>query len=295
MEFDIYFPLFEEVMHGVLNPELPENSEGYHYVRRVQEQVVAGIKPVGMFSLHYAEPINQKCLFYKRLLLSETHGYCEDALTYLSSEKDERIRSYYRDQILDKHLTTCLMRLGEKMEAANYRFDELVHHAADADQDRLSNIYIFHLLKACLAKAYLEVQELLSSVVRWKLTEEMLYTTFVREKIPVQTFLRKREQPVTVQDQNKSNIASKDYAAKGNKAEMATQPVKAQDAVRNEKVEFLDVKQVCLLLHKTENTVYRRIQNGEIKAIKEGKTYLIEKQTFEKYLDSLGVKPPTKK
>jgi excisionase family DNA binding protein len=294
MEFDIYFPLFEEVMHGGLNPELPKNAEGYPYVRRVQEQVVAGIKPVGMFSLHYAEPINQKCLFYKRLLLSETHGYCEDVLAYLSDEKDERIRSYYRDQILDKHLTTCLMRLGEKMEAANYRFDELIHHAADADQDRLSNIYIFHLLKACLAKAYLEVQESLSDVVRWKLSEEMLYTTLVREKIPVQTFLRKKGQPVAVQDQHKRDMASKNNAAKGHKEEMATQPV-THDAVRNEEVQFLDVKQVCALLHKTENTVYRRIQKGEIKAIKEGKTYLIEKQAFEKYLDSLRIKSPTKK
>ena len=132
-------------------------------------------------------------------------------------------------------------------------------------------------------------------VVRWKLTEEMLYTTLEREKIPVQTFLRKREQPVAVQDQNKSDIASKNNDAKGNKAEMAPQPVNTHDAVRNEKVEFLDVKQVCAQLHKTENTVYRRIQNGEIKAIKEGKTYLIEKQAFEKYLDSLGIKPPAKK
>ncbi len=107
------------------------------------------------------------------------------------------------------------MRLGEKMETNNYRFDELLHLVADADQDRLSNIYIFHLLKACLAKAYLEVQELLSDVVRWKLTEEMLYTTLVRENIPVLTFLRKREHPVAVLDQNKSDIASKSNAAKG--------------------------------------------------------------------------------
>jgi hypothetical protein len=35
---------------------------------------------------------------------------------YLASETNRQIKAYLRDQILDKHLTTCLMRLGEKIQ-----------------------------------------------------------------------------------------------------------------------------------------------------------------------------------
>jgi hypothetical protein len=66
--------------------------------------------------------------------LSETQLYCEEILEYLDGETDTRIRTYLRDQILDKHLSTCLERIGEKIKLNNYRLVELENPAVDADR-----------------------------------------------------------------------------------------------------------------------------------------------------------------
>lgn len=270
MEFDYYFPLFSLLMHGQLNPELPTNAESQKYTLRIELQIRAQSKNEGKFSIYYFKPLNLKCVYYQKLLLSETKLYCEDILEYLQGETDTRIRTYLRDQILDKHLTTCLERIGEKIKLNNYRLIELENPAADADRDRLSNIYIYHLLKVCIVKAYLEIQEQLVDVIIWKRTEEMLYLGLVKELAPLKKFLQKREKKIEKESREKQTKSSTDTTTK--------------------KSMLLDSKEVMKVLEISESSLYRLKKSGCISpSVKKGKKDMYDSQKIMEYRDSLGM------
>jgi hypothetical protein len=44
MNFDIYFPLFENILHGDLNPLLPANDIGYRYAARLEQMIIVPTK-----------------------------------------------------------------------------------------------------------------------------------------------------------------------------------------------------------------------------------------------------------
>ena len=278
MEFDYYFPLFNQLMYGQLNPELPENSESQNYTLRIEQQIIIQGKQVGRFSLRYLTPVNLKCVYYLNLLQSETNLYCEDALAYIPTETDTRIRSFLRDQILDKHLTTCLERIGEKIKTENYRFEELEHPVVDADRDRLSNIYIIHLLKACVAKAYLEIQEQLVDVVSWKRTEELLYLGVVKELQPIKHFLVKQEKMTPKPSEDKLP----DKQVKKNKSNDV-------DNKSDGSPNLIDSKQVMKLLEISESGLYRLKKAEKIPLpTKIGKKDKYDEQKIIEYRDSLN-------
>jgi hypothetical protein len=61
---DYYFPLFEDIMHGTLNPLLPENAEGYGYVQKLQDMVVVSAKDTGIYSMQFLKPPTLKASYY---------------------------------------------------------------------------------------------------------------------------------------------------------------------------------------------------------------------------------------
>ena len=183
------FPLFAEIMHGALRPNLPQNADGKQFIVRLQDLDVRSGLFDGRYRMHYLRPFNPKTAWYEQLLLTEidrfSHRMCEE----VARQSDVRILAYLRDQILDKHLCTSLLRLGELIKDQQYRLEELEAPPIQSDRERLSAIYIYHLLKVCLAKAYLEVQHVLAGVVRRLLGEEELYLILAGGLPPERTFL----------------------------------------------------------------------------------------------------------
>ena len=56
MNFDIYFPLFENILHGDLNPLLPANDDGYHYAARLEQMIVVSTKDTGNYGIKFQQP-----------------------------------------------------------------------------------------------------------------------------------------------------------------------------------------------------------------------------------------------
>jgi len=298
MKTDIYFPLFQQIMRGGLNPHRPENEVDQNYTLRLQEQIVASYKSVGVFGLTYLKPLKEKCTYYQRMMVPETLGYCEDILAYLSDHTDERERSYLRHDILDGHLATCLKYIGDVIKEKNYRLEELTHPAAEADWERLSNIYVFHLLKVCVAKAYLEVQTQLSDVVTWKYTEAVLYSSFVREVPPVRCFLKKlTKEQIDCRTKTKLQVEDNKTFTKENPSEAI---VNNPDTVVNSIVPkgFAEtcytVKEVAKKLNRTETTILRNIKSEKIPASFDGSMYWIDREWFDAYLATLMVAKKSK-
>jgi len=277
MNLDYRFPLFDTLLHGRLNPLMSGNELDGDYEIRLQQQIVATTADPGVYELKFIPSLNVKCLYYRRLLISETFLYCEELLTILQEEEDERIRAFLLDAILNKHLTTCLKKVGERIRQNGFHIAQLIHPAPEADIEFLSNVYVFHLLKICIAKAYLEIQESLSDVVVIRQSEAMLYSSYLSEIPPVNTFLIKRSGNNPVKPPH-------NYPAPELEKQTVSQPAKNPDDAAGKVIEFLTIKEVSDILRVDERTVRRRIKNGDITAFKSGGKHLIDKNLFEKYL-----------
>ncbi|MFZ4725372.1 MAG: helix-turn-helix domain-containing protein [Paludibacter sp.] len=278
MNFDYRFPLLDSLLNGRLDPMLPGNSLKSNYEIRLQDQIIATANDTGIFRINFIPELNVKCKFYKRLLLSETFLYCEDVLIYIEEEKNNKIRTYLRDTILDKHLLTNLKKLGERIQSDKLNLAQLTQPTPDSDIELLSNIYIFQLLKICLTKAYLEVQHSLRDVVMNHQTESMIYSAYFGELPPVKTFLTR----LTATEHKKEQVQiSKEVTEK----ELVSS---APDFKQNDIVpvthEYYTVQEVSKILKVDDRTVCRRIEKKEIIAIKDGGKHLIDKKEFDNYL-----------
>jgi len=245
------FPLFESLLHGILNPLLAENADGIQYIRKSEEQISLSVKKSGVYRSAFPHSFNLKTKYYARLIIRETEAYITDMCEMIRNETISSIRSYYRDQILDKHLTNCLSRLGRHLRNHHLLIKDLINPDACNDNEKKSNVYVLHLLKVCVAKAYLEIQLELRDVVNIKLTENQLYASVVNEDHPVQCFLRiehKVEEPVdSTQHVQQTNSMPKQYPQYCGRAEL---------------LELLQVSESTLLRYQKEADFPRPTKQG---------------------------------
>ncbi|HEY5591068.1 MAG TPA: hypothetical protein VIK55_08620 [Paludibacter sp.] len=278
------FPLFDSLLYGSLNPFLPAN----HYETFIDDPH-RGINPEsisdpGVYAFTFYLPTNFKCTFYYHKLIQETFWYCHDVLEMLDAEQDMDSRAYLRLSLLDKHLKTCLIKTGEIIRTNDFTISTFINPTPDSNFETISNAYIFQLLKVCLAKAYLEVQEALKDVVFQALTEAMLYTAVVGELPPVKCYLKK------LAEKNK-NITSKDKSVY-EKPQTASEVFKESNpeiipSTSTVDTKFHTVKDLVAMKIGSERTIRRMIENLELNAVKGKKGWLVTEIELQRYLGNL--------
>ncbi|NDP22459.1 MAG: helix-turn-helix domain-containing protein [Paludibacter sp.] len=277
MDLQLRFPLFEELLQGSLNPLLPAMAADTDYYDRIERQIVDSVPDEGRYAIYFREIHHVKQRYYKRLLMSETFAYCNELISILEEETSPNIRAYYRDAILDKHLTTCLKRLSEKLEASdlNHPLDKLIEQ--NADIDKICNSYVLQLLKVCLAKAYLEVQDCLADVVRYKLSEKELYSSLLNELPPIKTGLKLRPERQVKSLLKESPIV---HTAPANVA-TPIEPIAPTSFISDEK--FLSVKEIGEKTNWDERTIRRYLKDGKLKGSKPGGSWIIAQSDFDAF------------
>ena len=135
---------------------MPENSYSAYLNDENYSIGLNSITDEGRLGFTFYKPANFKCRLYYHKLVQETFLYCNDILLCLEAEQDIDTRAYSRLTLLDKHLKTCLLRLGEIMHSNNLYSKHFLQPTQDTNPELLSNSYVFHLLKVCVAKAYTE-------------------------------------------------------------------------------------------------------------------------------------------
>ena len=276
MKLDYRFPLFDDILLGGLNPLLPENHASTDFKQRMEEQILEPAKDAGSYRISFLKATHPKEEFYRRKLLSETLLYCNELTDELEAEKQPEIRAYYRDKILDRHLTTCLKRLGEFITSGELTLKKLKAPNENVTPDTLANIFILHFLKVCVAKAYLEVQRCLSDTVTVFLTETMLYTDYLYEIPPVHTFLTYVPESARPEFQSIRTLHPSEPASVHKEKETASVGFHEND--------FMLVSEVAKILKKDERTIRRRLKAGKIKGRKDGSTWLIDRKAFNESL-----------
>ncbi len=283
MNPDYRFPLFDSLLQGKMNPLLPDNNADAGFRLRLQEQIVENARDEGHYTLTFVKWPHPKTDYYRRLLLGETFAYCNELTAHLRAETNRQIRAYYREMILDRHLVTCLQRLGEAITESGLKLSSLSYPALEDTTDTLANCYVMHLLKVCLAKAYLEVQQALADVVLVPQTEQMLYSAYLHELPPVRTFLMKRSESGMHQPKNKP--CDEKHEAAGAMTDLLTGSGRLTEEL------YMLVKEAATALKVSEKTVLRRLKDGEIKGVRDKGRWLIDKAAFKSYLN--GLKKPT--
>ncbi|HET7732520.1 MAG TPA: helix-turn-helix domain-containing protein [Paludibacter sp.] len=280
MNLDYRFPLFDSLLQGKMNPLLPENNADAGFRLRLQEQIVESAVDEGCYTLTFVKWAHPKTDFYRRLLLGETFAYCNELTAHLRAETNRQIRAYYREMILDRHLVTCLQRLGEAITESGLKLSSLSQPAPEDTTDSLANCYVLHLLKVCLAKAYLEVQQALGDVVLIPQTELMLYSAYLHELPPVRTFLEKRAKSGMYQ-------AVQEHPHGSPETERAVNDLSTGGGGMPEEVYML-VSEAAKALMVSEKTILRRLSRGEIKGVKDKNRWLIDKTAFKTYLNGIS-------
>lgn len=268
---DIYYPLFEEILHGQLSPERGENADGLHFTRKLQKLLVGRNRFTGVYQLWYYDASSAKEQYYRTILLQELDGYCFDVVEELKQETNVDVLRYRRKQLLSDHLTTCLMRLGERIRTGGYALSCLASDTPGVSTEAYANSYVYHLLKCCLIKAYLEIQNVLERVVASPIDEKMIRATLVGESLPIDRLYLQR---------------NKIIAEKGVKIppRQASPPKEPNAPVASP---FYTTAEVCELLRLSESTVNRRVLAGELHAVKVGKAYRFPKEEMDHYLNEL--------
>jgi excisionase family DNA binding protein len=279
MNLDYRFPLFDSLLQGKMNPLLSENNADAGFRLRLQNQIVENARDKGAYTLTFVKWVHPKTDYYRRLLLGETFAYCNELTACLREETNRQIRAYYREMILDRHLVTCLQRLGEVITESGLKLSSLSQPAPEDTTDSLASCYVLHLLKVCLAKAYLEVQRELSDVVVIPQTELMLYSAYLHELPPVRTFLVKRPEDAMPQPEKEQGRGTPETE------KVLIDPVAGSGGMAE--APYMLVREAAAALKVSEKTILRRLKSGEIKGLKDKNQWLIDKTAFKNYLNDL--------
>ena len=279
MNFDYRFPLFDDILHGRLSPLLQDNAANTDFKQRLEEQMIEASKDMGSYKLSFIKPQHPKAEYYRRMLLSETFQYCNDLLDYLQDKRNLKIRAYLRNLILDKHLTSCLKRLGEQVNSCQLSLNLLTSIPSDVSIESTTNCYVFQLLKVCVSKVYLEVQNEFADLISIPQSESMLYAAYLNELPPIRTFLSKRP------ERDKAESRQKETVNQAPKDQSTTQASALE--VEKPSTEFMLVQDAALKLKVSDKTIRRRLESGELKGKKDKGKWLIDKTAFESYLNIL--------
>ncbi len=280
---DYRFPLYDEILYGSMTPFSPTNSFESFLLNDTPRVNMQAVPDNGIFTLFYPKPPNLKCSFYYFRLIYETRTYCNDLLDEFQSVSDPDIRAYWRTTLLDRHLKTALIKTGEILREHKLTMADFTAPTPDTPVEKLSDSYIFHLLKVCLAKAYLEFQQYLEPSAARQLNETYLYSGFAGETPPVKSCLTKKTTDRTDNPRPTINPQEKKPETKAEKISPAL----------NEKTYTLtDLTSMKL---GSARTLRRKLVKGELKGYKNGKTWLIEESELKRYVAELKTKTNNKK
>jgi len=284
MNFDYRFPLFESILYGSLNPFLPANNLAADFDEQYLSMGFDSIRNGGIYGFTFYNPANFKCRFYYHKLVQETFSYCNEILEYLEEVQDADSRAYLGLTILDKHLKTCLIKIGETLQTNSLSQTNFLQPTQDTDPELFSNSYIFHLLKVCVAKAYIEVQNALSDVVLNPLTEAMLYTAVVAEMPPVRCYL-KQKSGEKLQQKEKANNENQ-FPQPGSEAPESDSEMNLSKV----DTKLHSVKDLIALKIGSDRTIRRLLAKKELIGIKQTNGWRIEDAELQRYLKNLKSK-----
>lgn len=271
------FPLFDKIMTGSMNPFNSSNSFRAFLFSEERFITPDRVSDKGVYTLIFPKPPNRKCSFYYERFVNETVDYCNELCYEIRKQSDPDIIAYLRLKILQEHLKTCLIKTGEVLQEHQLLIADFMTPPQGVDFEKLSNSYIFHLLKVCIAKAYLEVQRVLGLLPGDFMDEAALYSGYAGEMLPVKCFLKR----------NITKLKNKNFDAinSDNKHGLTTEKVTKTEMNKTVEKSY-KIKDLEKILHANSRTIRHWMKNGKIKGEKTGKIWYVTETNLNKYLQN---------
>lgn len=274
---ELRFPLFDKIMTGSMHPFNTSNSFRAFLLTDEKFVIPDSVPDDGVYSLAFPKPPNPKCSFYYHRLVNETVDYCNELCTEIRKHTDPDIRAYLRLKLLHEHLKTCLIKTGEVLHEHQLLITDFMTPQQGVDIEKLSNSYIFHLLKVCIAKAYLEVQHVLGVLQGEYIDETGLYTGFAFEMPPVKCFLKRHK--TMLKKETLPEILTH------NIRDLSTEKV-SKTELHNKEEKTYKIKDLVKKLNAESRTIRRWLNDGKIIGRKTGKIWQVTEDNLNVFIQN---------
>lgn len=184
--------ILDDILFNGLSPWLSASNPDEMYISMPSEIKVFESRISMRYEIDFFRPFNNKTKYYQKLIFREMNRLCESFIQMINENEDSRVRKFLLNDILDKKLNTRIKEIGKliKERKLDINYIDPAKSTFDQDSNHKTDTYIIQLLKTCLLKIYLEIQDSFSSFRDEILIIEDFYTQLLFEPIPSNTFLK---------------------------------------------------------------------------------------------------------
>ena len=184
--------LFNDILFNGLQPWLPKNNPDEKFASMLSE--IKAVEPTlpMKYKVEFIRPFNCKTKYYQMLMVRETNKYCDRVINFISEDDNLQLKKYWLNDTLNKKLKTMLKEVGKLIKEKHLDMDYIdpTKNTFELDVDHKTDIYIIQLLKCCLMKIYLEIENVFLTFRKDIMVIEDFYTQLLFEPIPSNSFLK---------------------------------------------------------------------------------------------------------
>lgn len=196
--------ILDEILYKGQQPWLAENNPDEKYAAMLSEIKVTEPDLNLKYVVDFPRPFNNKTKYYQRIIFREMNTYCNLVINQISDNNDIRVKKYWLNDTLDKKLKTRLKEIGRliKERHLDFIYIDSSKIAFDQDTNHKTDVYIVQLLKICLMKMYLEIQNKFLNLRVDVLLVEDFYTQLLFEPVPSSSFLKETTPIISIEPES---------------------------------------------------------------------------------------------
>jgi hypothetical protein len=184
--------ILDDILYKGLQPWLPENNPDEKFAPMLSEIKAFEPKIQMKYEVDFFRPFNNKTKYYQKLIFREMNKYCDHVISLIADDSNHQVKKYWLNDTLEKKLKTRLKEIGKLINERHLDISYIDPSKStfDMDANHKTDTYIIQLLKTCLIKIYLEIQNTFLIFREDVMVIEDFYTQLLFEPIPSNSFLK---------------------------------------------------------------------------------------------------------
>jgi hypothetical protein len=193
--------ILDDILYKGLQPWLPENNPDEKFAPMLSEIKAFEPKIKMKYEVDFFRPFNNKTKYYQKLIFREMTKYCDLVISLIADDSNHQVKKYWLNDTLEKKLKTRLKEIGKllKERHLDISYIDPSKSTFDMDANHKTDTYIIQLLKTCLIKIYLEIQDAYLNFREDVMVIEDFYTQLLFEPIPTNSFLKEALPILTIE------------------------------------------------------------------------------------------------
>ena len=193
--------ILDDILYKGLQPWLPENNPDEKFAPMLSEIKSFEPKIKMKYEVEFFRPFNNKTKYYQKLIFREMNKYCDLVISLIADDSNHQVKKYWLNDTLEKKLKTRLKEIGKLLKERHLDiiYIDPSKSTFDMDANHKTDTYIIQLLKNCLIKIHLEIQDAFLTFREDVMVVEDFYTQLLFEPIPTNSFLKETLPILTIE------------------------------------------------------------------------------------------------